>query len=86
MCSSDLWSSKNGDLILPQVAKGETVPSLPQSLLKNGFSLFRDPMETWYSTTDGEQEGQRELLVQDPDGYLLRFAQYLGKRVSVIGG
>jgi hypothetical protein len=24
--------------------------------------------------------GDRELLVQDPDGYLLRFSQYLGER------
>ena len=30
--STYLWSSKNGDLILPQVAKGETVPSLPHYL------------------------------------------------------
>jgi hypothetical protein len=26
--------------------------------------------------------GQREFLLQDPDGYLLRFVQYLGERAA----
>ena len=43
------------------------------------WSLFRDVMENWYLIGD-EEGGNREFLVQDPDGYLLRFAQNLGTR------
>lgn len=36
--------------------------------------------DSWYSVAEFQQEGQREVLVQDPDGYLIRFAQNLGRR------
>ena len=43
------------------------------------WPLFREPNDAWYRA--GDQEcGQTEFLVQDPDGYLLRFAQPLGVR------
>lgn len=45
-----------------------------------GYKLFEELQENWYPTESGVQEGQREFLVQDPDGYLLRFAQPLGSR------
>lgn len=35
--------------------------------------------ERWYRRGDG-QVGQRQFVVQDPDGYLLRFCQDLGSR------
>ena len=35
--------------------------------------------EQWYRINTIE-EGVKELLIQDPDGYLLRFQQYLGER------
>ncbi|MFX5244990.1 VOC family protein, partial [Acinetobacter baumannii] len=41
--------------------------------------LFRELSETWYDI-GGKLSGQREFLVQDPDGYLLRFSQYLGEK------
>ncbi|MFB2828023.1 bleomycin resistance protein [Aeromonas jandaei] len=41
--------------------------------------LFKELSETWYDIGD-RLSGQREFLVQDPDGYLLRFAQYLGEK------
>lgn len=40
---------------------------------------FRGPEEQWYRINTIE-EGVKELLIQDPDGYLLRFQQYLGER------
>jgi catechol 2,3-dioxygenase-like lactoylglutathione lyase family enzyme len=44
-----------------------------------GFELHSPVRDNWYA--EGEIEhGQREVLVQDPDGYLLRFAQVLGVR------
>lgn len=44
-----------------------------------GVPLFRDIEERWYRRNDHEV-GNRQFLVQDPDGYLLRFAQNLGTR------
>ncbi len=43
------------------------------------WPLFRPAEERWYRR--GAQDvGQRQFLVQDPDGYLLRFAEDLGTR------
>ena len=43
------------------------------------YPLFRDLRDNWYQTGT-VVSGQREFLVQDPDGYLLRFAQPLGEK------
>jgi catechol 2,3-dioxygenase-like lactoylglutathione lyase family enzyme len=40
-------------------------------LESSSVSLFRPLHESWYDTSEG-RVGQLELLVQDPDGYLLR--------------
>jgi catechol 2,3-dioxygenase-like lactoylglutathione lyase family enzyme len=59
----------------------EDIDPLIAALDGAGWPLFRSPEDAWYRL--GEQEvGQREFLVQDPDGYLLRFAQALGYRPS----
>ncbi|TAG78376.1 MAG: VOC family protein [Betaproteobacteria bacterium] len=44
--------------------------------------IFRSLKDTWYQVSPGREEGQREFLAQDPDGYLMRFAQYLGTRIA----
>lgn len=44
-----------------------------------GWPLFRGIKESWYRIGD-EEAGAREFLVQDPDGYLLRFSQSIGRR------
>lgn len=44
-----------------------------------GTDLFRPLEEAWYRQ-DEIENGQRQFLVQDPDGYLLRFIQHLGTR------
>ena len=49
------------------------------ALQRAGWPLFRAPEDAWYRTGD-QEGGQREFLVQDPDGYLLRFAQDIGTR------
>lgn len=41
--------------------------------------LWSEPQEQWYRAGTIEI-GVREFLVQDPDGYLLRFSQELGER------
>ncbi|MDX2006656.1 MAG: VOC family protein [Meiothermus sp.] len=43
------------------------------------YPLYRPPYETW-RRVKGEEIGEAEFLVQDPDGYLLRFSKYLGGR------
>lgn len=43
------------------------------------WPLFEGPSEVWYRTGPVES-GQRECLVQDPDGYLVRLAEPLGQR------
>ncbi|XYD08030.1 VOC family protein [Methylobacterium sp. NMS12] len=43
------------------------------------WPLFEEPQESWYRTGPVEG-GQREFLVQDPDGYLVRLAENLGQR------
>ena len=44
-----------------------------------GWPLFHAPEERWYRRGT-EYVGVRQFLVQDPDGYLLRFSQRLGIR------
>ncbi|WP_142781085.1 VOC family protein [Agrobacterium sp. T29] len=46
-----------------------------------GLGFYREPAEAWYRDGDVEY-GQTELLVQDPDGYLLRLVEVLGERSS----
>jgi len=42
------------------------------------WPLFMPPEEKWYRTGDTEA-GQRQFLVQDPDGYLVRLITDLGE-------
>lgn len=50
-----------------------------------GWPLFEAPQEAWYRVGDHEG-GQREFLVQDPDGYLVRLAEDLGRRPAPASG
>ena len=43
------------------------------------WPLYEEPNEAWYRVGDQEY-GQREFLVQDPDGYVIRFTERLGLR------
>lgn len=53
---------------------------LAERLLGAGIRLRLPPEDRWYRC--GEVTlGERHFLVQDPDGYLLRFAEDLGARV-----
>ncbi|GAB4095180.1 hypothetical protein GCM10028787_06550 [Brachybacterium horti] len=48
-------------------------------LRAHGVPLFMEPETRWYRI-DEEEAGVRQFLVTDPDGYLLRFQQPLGRR------
>lgn len=58
------------------------VNSIIEALRKRNWPLFREPRDAWYRK-DVMEVGQREVMFQDPDGYLLRFAQSLGQRPLV---
>jgi catechol 2,3-dioxygenase-like lactoylglutathione lyase family enzyme len=58
----------------------EDVDALCLRVKAAGVTLFREIEERWYRKDDNEV-GNRQFLVQDPDGYLLRFAQDLGARL-----
>jgi catechol 2,3-dioxygenase-like lactoylglutathione lyase family enzyme len=53
--------------------------ALSEQLVSAGVSLFRPLQEVWYRAGHVEN-GVREFLVQDRDGYLLRFLTSLGQR------
>lgn len=44
------------------------------------WPLFLEPEEVWYRA-GARETGVRQFLVQDPDGYLVRFQQSLGLRL-----
>ena len=57
----------------------DKIDPLLQSLQQHGYPLFIEPKESWYRK-DETLLGMREFLVMDPDGYVLRFSQYLGEK------
>ena len=55
------------------------VPSLIKTIKNHNYQLFQEVEDNWYRQNNTEL-GCREFLIQDPDGYLLRFSQDLGQR------
>ncbi len=55
------------------------VEPIVQRLTTAAVPLFRDVQEAWYRK-DAIEVGVRQFLVQDPDGYLLRFSAKIGER------
>ena len=49
------------------------------SLSKHHWPLYRPQRTVWRRTGDRET-GQREIFVQDPDGYLIMIAETIGER------
>ncbi|MGE8618422.1 MAG: bleomycin resistance protein [Achromobacter spanius] len=59
--------------------KVKSVDALHRCLVDAGWPLYRQMQERWYRSDDVEI-GVRQFLVQDPDGYLLRFSEWIGDR------
>ena len=57
----------------------DAVDALHQKFLDAKCPIFFETEEKWYRMGD-QETGNRQFLVQDPDGYLLRFYQDLGVR------
>jgi catechol 2,3-dioxygenase-like lactoylglutathione lyase family enzyme len=49
------------------------------ALARANWPLFMDPERKWYRTGTVET-GVHQFLVQDPDGYLIRFSASIGER------
>ena len=57
----------------------EEIGSMLLRIRQNNIRLFMEPEDKWYRKDDYEV-GNRQFLIQDPDGYLLRFFEDLGDR------
>jgi catechol 2,3-dioxygenase-like lactoylglutathione lyase family enzyme/GNAT superfamily N-acetyltransferase len=65
-----------------QITVDDAAPVLA-ALEAAGWPLFLEPEEVWYRAGSREV-GVRQFLVQDPDGYLIRFSQRLGLRPAAV--
>jgi len=57
----------------------DKIEPLLANLKKHNIKLFLEPEEKWY-TNNNTHAGNKQFLVQDPDGYLLRFFEDLGTK------
>lgn len=57
----------------------KNIDTIIKSLNKNKYPIFIKPEENWYRVGK-KMMGNKEFLVKDPDGYLLRFSQDLGEK------
>ena len=55
------------------------VAALRKAVRAAGVAVYQEIEDAWYRAADA-YVGNRQFLVQDPDGYLLRFFQSLGQR------
>ena len=55
------------------------VAALRKAVRAAGVAVYQEIEDAWYRAADA-YVGNRQFLVQDPDGYLLRFFQSLGRR------
>lgn len=58
-----------------------TIEPVLAALAAANWPFFLAPEEKWYRT-GAIETGVRQLLVQDPDGHLIRFAAWVGERPS----
>jgi catechol 2,3-dioxygenase-like lactoylglutathione lyase family enzyme len=61
----------------------DIVEPILQRLATAQWPLFRTCEDAWYRA-DAVEVGQRQFLVQDPDGYLVRLVESLGERPCVL--
>ncbi|CAB3835951.1 MULTISPECIES: bleomycin resistance protein [Achromobacter] len=59
--------------------KVKSIDGLCRALRDAGWPLYREPEERWYRS-GAVEIGVQQFLVQDPDGYLLRFSAWIENR------
>lgn len=57
----------------------EDIDKIYNNFKNNNYKITFDIEENWYRQDD-KMLGNKEFLIQDPDGYLLRFMQDLGEK------
>ena len=57
----------------------DDISQIYNNLKQNNYKITFDIEENWYRQNN-KLLGNKEFLVQDPDGYLLRFSQDLGEK------
>lgn len=57
----------------------DTLSEIYDNFKDSEYEISFDIEENWYRQ-DGKLLGNKEFLIQDPDGYLLRFFQDLGEK------
>ena len=57
----------------------ENVEKIYEILKENNYDITFEMEENWYRQ-DNRLLGNKEFLVQDPDGYLIRFSEDLGEK------
>ena len=57
----------------------DSVDSIYNSLKEINYKIAFEMEENWYRQND-KLLGNKEFLVQDPDGYLIRFSEDLGEK------
>lgn len=57
----------------------DNVENIYSRLKDNEYKIAFEIEENWYRQ-DNKLLGNKEFLVQDPDGYLLRFSEDLGEK------
>jgi len=57
------------------------IDEIYKSIRIHQYPIKIEIQENWYRA-DTKLRGQKEFLIMDPDGYLLRFVQTLGERES----
>ena len=57
----------------------DDVNKIYEALVNNNYKIAFEMEENWYRQDD-KLLGNKEFLVQDPDGYLLRFSEDLGQK------
>lgn len=58
------------------------VTKIYNSFLQSNYKITFDLEENWYRQGN-KLLGNKEFLIQDPDGYLLRFSEDLGEKTEV---
>lgn len=57
----------------------DNLDEIYNNLKKSNYKITFDIEENWYRQ-DNKLLGNKEFLIQDPDGYLLRFFEDLGEK------
>ena len=58
----------------------DSLDNILQSIHKHNLEIKLGPEENWYRKGE-EMLGDKEVLILDPDGYLLRFIEHLGSKL-----